>query len=234
MSQGLEINALALYKFFVKEFIGHARGVANLENLDFVQHLPLPKGAIAEYSARISSMLNFSNKAVDISAAALQSKGTYLYSVAAFSLHDELLSKQLATLTARLSAMDSFVAQVVGLRFPALIKAHALTDAFSKHDPNVSMADQSIARAKLKRDVADIFSNLPVVTDVITYDVPPIVPVGLSTTVVAGNAPTLVEYKDMFAAGSVLPEDGPASLFTAALAVGLEKSWFPQPSTDGS
>ncbi len=231
IAQGLE-NALALYKFYVKDFIGHARGVANLENLVFKQHLPLPSGASADYSSRIQSMLNYSNKTGDISAAALQSKATFLYSVAAFSLRDELLSQQLATLAVQLSALARFVSEVIGIRFPALIKAHALTEAFSKLDQNVTLADQNTAREKLKREVAGIFSNLPVVVDVSTYDVPPILSVGLSTTVVGGKAPTLVQYKDIFAAAHTLPEDGPPSLFTAALAVGLESSWFPRMSTD--
>lgn len=229
MLQGLEINALALSKIFVRDFVGHSRGVAYLENLVFVQHLPLPKGAISEYAGLIQSMLNYSNKNGDVSATALQSKATYLYSVAAFSLRDEILSKQLSTLVVQLSTMAQFLSGVIGIRFPALIKAHALTDAFSKLDSNTSLADQNTARAKLKRDVAGIFSNLPAVNDVCTYDVPPIVSVGLSTKVIAGNAPALVQYKDMFAASNTLPEDGPPSLFAAALAMGLESKWFPEP-----
>ena len=232
--QGLEINALALSKAFVKDFVGHARGVAYLENLVFVQHLPLPKGAISEYAGLIQSMLNYSNKSGDVSAAALQSKATYMYSVAAFSLRDEILSKQLSTLVVRLSTMAQFLSGVIGIRFPALIKAHALTDAFAKLDSNMSLADQNTARAKLKRDVAGIFSNLPAVDDVCTYDVPPIVSVGLSAKVVAGNAPALVQYKDMFVAPNTLPEDGPTSLFAAALAMGLESKWFPEPLADST
>ena len=230
VSQALEINALALYKLFLKDFIGHTRGVAYLENLVFVQLLPLPIGAIAEYASRIQSMLNQSNKSGDLSAAGLHSKATFLYSVAAFSLRDEILSNQLATLATQLSAMARLVSEIMGIRFPALIKAHFLIDAFVKLDPNVALAVRSTAVAKLKRDVASIFSNLPVVGNVSTYDIPPIVSVGLSTSVVPGRAPTLVHYRDVFAAASTLPEDGPPNLFAAALDVSLESSWFPQPS----
>jgi len=228
--QGLEINAMMLHKTFVKDFIG---AVANLENLVFVQLQPVPKTGIADYTSRIRAMLTFSIKGVDMSPGALQNKATLLYSIAAFSLRDEVLSAQLATLAVQISAMARVLQEVIGLRFPALIKAHDLTEAFSKTYENLSPVAQKDARAKLKFDVADIFINVPTVTDVTTFDVPAIVSVGLSAAVVAGNLPTLVHYKDMFATASTLPADGPASLFAAALAMGLESSWFPQP-TDGS
>ena len=232
--QGLELNAMALYRKYLKDFIGGTHGLANLENLVFQQLLPLPRGAIADFASQLRAILSFTNKTVDISPAAMQSKGMLLYSTAAFSLRDAVFTSQLATLVVQLSTMARVVGDVVGLRFPALIKAHALTEAYSTTSEALAPTARAVARAKLERDVADVFSNLPVIENATTFDASPIVSVGLSEAVVAGLAPTLVHYKEMFAPSNPLPEDGPSSLFSAALATGLESSWFPALSDDGS
>ena len=227
----LEVDAKSLYKTYVNDLIGAKTfGVAALESKVFSQFEPIPAGGVAGYKNRIGSVLAAvavrDSKRVDINPGALLSRGLELYCTAAFSLRDKVLTSQVATLIVQISALERILKQIIGIRLPALLKAHALTAAHAHAAAKLLSAEVGAARAVLKRDVAAVFANLPMVTDTETYDAPKIISVGLSTHVVPGDPPSLVDLKDMFLSSNAPPEDGPASLFGAALAAGLDESWF--------
>jgi hypothetical protein len=227
----LEIDAKSVYKMYLGDMIGAKTcGVATLESKVFAHLEPIPPGGIAGYKTRIASVLSAvavrDGKKVDINPGALLSKGLELYNTAAFSLRDEVLTSQLATLVVQISALERVMKEIIGIRFPALLKAHALTAAHALAAPKLPHAEVGAARAALEREVAAVFANLPMVTDAETYDAPKIISVGLSARVVPGDPPTLVDIKDMFLTSNAPPEDGPASFFGAALAASLDSSWF--------
>ena len=227
----LEVDAKSLYKTYVNDLIGAKTfGVAALESKVFSHLEPLPAGGIAGYKTRIGSVLTAvavrDQKKVDINPGALLSKGMELYCTAAFSLRDEVLTSQVTTLIVQISALERVMKEIIGIRFPALLKAHALTAAHALAVAKLPHAEVGAARAVLKRDVAAVFANLPMVTDTETYDAPKIISVGLSARVVPGEPPSLVDFKDMFLSSNLPPMDGPASLFGAALAAGLDNTWF--------
>lgn len=229
---------MMLHQKYLKEFIGGTNGVADLEKQVFMQLSPLPKGGLEQYATRIRLFLSASyikdGKSVDISAATLLNQAYSLYTTAAFSLRDELLSKQLATLAVQIAALLRVATHCLGIRLPALIKAAGFTQKYLAACDKLTVAEQPAARAKLRCDVDEVFVNLPVVTDATTYDVSAIMSVGLSAKVAPGKAPALVHFKDLFMSAVDLPVGGPDNLFAAALATGLDSSWFPQqPTTEG-
>jgi hypothetical protein len=165
-----------------------------------------------------------------VSAPLLLSKALSLYTTATFMLKDEVLSEQISTLAVQISTLDQVVKQIITIRFPALIKANDLVSAHSIASVKLSHAELAAAEAKLKREVAALFANLPIVIDSTTYDVV-YSPVGLCEAVAPGKAPTLVRLKDMFTPVGELPVDGPENLFAAALATRLDSSWFAKAPT---
>ena len=222
-----------MYTKFLKDFINaRNHGVVELERLVFKELLPIPAGGTKSYTAQLNSVLTASvmrdKKEVLIDAATLLNRALALYTKAAFTLRDELLSQQLATLAVQLSVLDQVLKQFVAIRFPALLKAHELTSAHAAACSKLSSAEVTVARAKLQRDVAAVAANLPTVRDITTFDVT-MSSVGLAEKVAPGHAPTLVQLKDMFLPVGELPEDGPVSLFAAAIASRLDASWFGPP-----
>jgi hypothetical protein len=228
--QMVEINSMVLYQMYVKDIIGGKDGITNLEEMVFVQLQTMTTRSMQGYATRIRSLLSATykreGKTVDISPLALLNEAQSLYVIAAFSLRDELLSNLLSTLAAQIAALHSVVQQSIGIRFHALPRAHALIGAidFSK----VPGGERDAARLNVKREVDSVFANLPVVSNLTTYDAPEIVSVGLSEKVTHGNAPALQWCKELFVPIVTLSEGGHSTtLFQAALATQLDSSWFP-------
>lgn len=231
--KSLEINAKLLHTKFLKDLIfAKNHGVVELERIVFQELLPVPAGGIKGYTAQLNSVLTAAvmkeRKEVLIDAATLLNKALALYTKAAFTLRDELLSKQLATLAVQLSALDQTLKQIVIIRFPALLRAHELTSAHAVACAKMSTTEVASARVKLQRDVAAVAANLPTVQDIDMFDVA-MSSVGLAEAVAPGLVPKLVQLKDLFLPVGTLAEDGPESLFAAALASRLGDSWFGPP-----
>ena len=224
------VNPKAQQINFFGTVIGSKVGLATYEVTVFKQYERITSLSLDRLATLIGGFFGAGNgtKGSDMTIGALLAVAESLYVTAEYILRDKVLSMQLSTLAAHLSAMNEVGKQIVGIRFPALRKANELLFTY---DIEKAPADQRVElREKMQKEVSDVFALLPVVRDRASYDVPLILSVGLDEEVKPGLAPVLQRYTSIFLPINTVVDvlqGAPGTMYNAAHTVHLDNSWYP-------
>lgn len=225
------------YSKLTKDLIGATCGLANWETSIWKEYKSLPinkstKTPKHQLMGHLSTFMNLTirrdSKEADVCAATLLNEATSLFATSSLQLRDGLLSQQLGTLACQLNAIVFLQQQIVGIRLPLLFQAFKLVVELESQLESMLHTARAPAQAKLRASVNELATNLPVIIDYTTFDMPPIISVGLSEPVKSAKLPVLGRFRDVFQEDTVtLPDDGPSTLFGSAIRAELGSQWYP-------